>query len=138
MGILEYWGIGTATMIRKFLISAMFLVGLTVVAFSGAVVAQEGPAFDVRGEIVAAEEELSRVLMNMGGMGGLGMPEPDIQALNGILDEAAKLLRQAKRYAQNLETVHDQGWSVAYARASLSIAQVAAELGDKLGHSGFK
>ena len=62
------------------------------------------------------------------------LPEPDLQALNGIIGESEKLLRKARVYARDSETALDQAWSVAYARAATSMAVAAYELGEKLGH----
>jgi hypothetical protein len=122
-------------MIRALVFSAACLAGLTAAAAAGPAAAQEPQAFDMRGAISEVLTALDRVATAMPGMGGAGViPEPDLSALNGMIGESEKLLRKAQVYARDSETVIDQAWAVAYARAALSIALAAYELGAELGH----
>jgi hypothetical protein len=88
----------------------------------------------VQAEIAAALEAINKVIPALPGMGGDGvLPEIDLKAIHGLVGEAEKLVREARRHAQNLKTVHDEEWAVGYARAALAMAQTADRLRVRLG-----
>lgn len=90
---------------------------------------------DVRKEIATAIEAVNAVVPSLPGMGGIGvLPEADIQAIHGLVNEGEKLLREARRRAQDLKTPHDEEWAIGHARAALAMAQSADRLRLRLGY----
>ena len=121
---------------QVFSVLVVFAAGLAAAVWAGPGGAQ-GPQerFDAQAEIAAAQSALTFLEMSRGGMGGLGvMPEPDLAAINDMIGESERLLREAKRYAGDIKSVHDLAWCVGYARAARELALAATELGRELGH----
>lgn len=84
--------------------------------------------FDMAAEVRAAVEGLDSAHQQLGGMGGLGViPEPDLEVIQGLLGEAERLIREARRRAQDAQSEQDQAWVVGYARAGLAMAAAANE-----------
>ena len=73
--------------------------------------------------------------LSRGGMGGLGvMPEDDLQAINGLIAESERLLREAQRHYNQATSVHGRAWAVAYARAAWQLSEAALQLGRHFNH----
>jgi hypothetical protein len=106
---------------------------ILVVAIAALVVTGQALAapFNVQTEIKAALDAIENVNANLGGMGGLGaIPDRDLKVIQGMLDEAERHIREARRRAQELPnpaTADEVAWIVGYARASKAFAEAADE-----------
>ena len=115
--------------------AAFVLVALAFGAYGATAAAQDEEPFNPAAEILEAERALEFVALSRGGMGGLGvMPEADLQAINGLLAESERLLREAQRHYNEAATVHGRAWAAAYARAAAQLADAALQLGRFLHH----
>jgi hypothetical protein len=100
-----------------------------------------GPAsaapFNVQTEIKAALDAIEKTNANLPGMGGLGaIPEPDLKTIQGMLAEAERLVREARRraQAQAAPPPDEVAWIVSYARASKAFAEAADEFRANQGY----
>jgi hypothetical protein len=102
------------------------------IAVANAAAAQQ---FDMQAEIKAARDALEDAHGNIGGMGGMGIiPEDDLQTIQGMLGEGERLIREARRRAQEADTVQLQAWAVGYARAGRAMVEAANQYRLNQGH----
>ncbi len=84
--------------------------------------------FDMQAEVKAAIKSLDDAQGQLGGMGGIGtIAEPDLGTIQGLLNDAERLVRQARRYAQDAKTPQDEARAVAYARAGAAMVEAVNE-----------
>lgn len=114
-------------MLRGYLFAGAVAFGLSVMAGQGA----SAEPFSVQTEIKAALDAIENVNANLAGMGGLGaIPDKDLKVIQGLLDEAERNVREARRRAQDpaAAAAPDQvAWIVGYARAGKALATAANE-----------
>ena len=91
--------------------------------------------FDPAAEVKAAIGAVNDAHQNLPGMDGLGViPEPQLQVIQGLLIEAEKLVREARKRSQSGASRDDLAWAVGYARAGVAMAKVADEYRQQLGY----
>jgi hypothetical protein len=86
--------------------------------------------FNVQNEIRAALDAIEKTTANLPGMGGLGaIPDPDLKAIQALLGEAERLVREARRRAQGpaMPPPDEVALIVGYARAGKAFAEAADE-----------
>jgi hypothetical protein len=85
-------------------------------------------AFNAQAEVRAALDAIEKTNANLPGMGGLGaIPDPDLKTIQGMLGEADRLIREARRRLQANAPPDEVAWIVGYARASKAFAEAADE-----------
>jgi hypothetical protein len=102
------------------------LAGLVIVtALAGPAAAQ---ALNAQAEVRAALDAIEKTNANLPGMGGLGaIPDPDLKTIQGMLGEADRLVREARRRLVPNAPPDEVGWIVGYARAGKAFAEAADE-----------
>lgn len=109
---------------KSALLAAAAVVSFLALAVPSA--GQDQPVMDMTAEIRTALAALDAAHGQLGGMGGLGaIAEDDLKVIQGLLGEGERLIREARRRAQEAKTKQDEAWAIGYARAGKAMVESA-------------